>query len=82
MHPLLYADFTSPLGSVRPENSAMSSAGNEGKKFVVFSLKLRRSGATALRALYGYRAVPGPVGQDHVGAIFADVGLRTAYILS
>ena len=27
------------------------------KKFVAFSLKLRRSGATALPALYGYRAV-------------------------
>ena len=40
--------------SVRPENLATYSAGNEGQKIVAFSLKLCRSRATALPALYGY----------------------------
>ena len=43
--------------SVCPENAATYSACNEGQKFVAFSLKLRRSRATALPAFYGYRAV-------------------------
>ena len=43
--------------SVTPENSATYSLGNEDQKNVAFSLKLCRSRATALPALYGYRAV-------------------------
>ena len=43
--------------SVRPETSATYSPGNEGKKIVAFSLKLCRSRATALPALYGYHEV-------------------------
>ena len=48
--------FTSGA-SVRPENSATYSEGKEGQTFVAFSLKLRRSRACAIPALYGYRAV-------------------------
>ena len=55
--------------SVRPENSAMYSAGNEGQKFVTFSLKLRRSRATALPALYGYHAVGHFLSEEYVCAL-------------
>ena len=43
--------------SVCPEKSATYSAGKEGQKFVVFSLKLHHSRGTALPALYSYCAV-------------------------
>ena len=42
-------------GCLRPENAATYLAGDEGQKFVAFSLTLRRSRATALAALYGHR---------------------------
>ena len=40
--------------SVRPENAVTYSAGNEGKKFVGFSLKPLRCRDPALPALYAY----------------------------
>ena len=43
--------------SVRPENAVKYSVCNVGWKFVGFSLKLLRSRATVLPALYGYREV-------------------------
>ena len=43
--------------SLRPENAVTYSVGNEGQKIVAVSLKLSRSRATALAALYGQRAV-------------------------
>ena len=42
---------------VRPENAVKYSVCNVCQKFVGFSLKLFRSRATALPALYGYREV-------------------------
>ena len=39
--------------SVRPENAVTYSAGNEGQKFVGFSLKMLRCKARTVPALYG-----------------------------
>ena len=46
-----------PLSHISPLGLLTHSAGNEGQKIVAFSLKLRRSRAIALLALYGYRAI-------------------------
>ena len=51
--------------SVLPNNAATYSVGNEGQKFVAFSLTLRRSRATAFAALYRHREV------GHLGGIHA-----------
>ena len=65
--------------SVHPENAVTYSVGNKGQNIVVFSLKMRRSRATALTALYGHHAVGHFLSAEYMRALLkcpADSGVE------